>query len=53
MASIEFDNSYARLSDKFFSRLDVNCVSRPELIRVNIELAEDLGIDPKFQFRIV
>ena len=46
MASIEFDNSYARLSDKFFSRLEMNCVSSPELIRVNSELADDLRIDP-------
>lgn len=46
MASIEFDNSYARMSDKFFSRLEMNCVSSPELIRVNSELADDLRIDP-------
>jgi uncharacterized protein YdiU (UPF0061 family) len=46
MVNIEFDNSYGRLSDKFYSRLELNCVSKPELIRINSELAGDLGIDP-------
>jgi len=48
MVNIEFDNSYGRLSDKFYSRLELNCVSKPELIRINSELADDLGIEPSW-----
>ena len=44
--AIPFDNSYARLPDQFFSRLDPTPVSRPGPIRVNRPLAESLGIDP-------
>ena len=43
---IPFDNSYARLPDQFFSRLDPTPVSKPGPIRVNRPLAESLGIDP-------
>jgi uncharacterized protein YdiU (UPF0061 family) len=43
---IPFDNSYARLPDRFYSRLDPTPVAAPSLIRVNTALAEQLGIDP-------
>ena len=43
---IPFDNSYARLPDRFYARLDPTPVAAPKLIRVNIALAEQLGIDP-------
>ncbi|NNU79750.1 YdiU family protein [Halovulum dunhuangense] len=43
---IAFDNSYARLPDRFHARLDPTPVARPGLIRVNQALARDLGIDP-------
>ncbi|NKC33418.1 protein adenylyltransferase SelO [Falsiroseomonas selenitidurans] len=46
MAPIAFDNSYARLPDRFFARLDPTPVAAPRLIRVNLALAEELGIDP-------
>ncbi|HEY4173809.1 MAG TPA: YdiU family protein [Rhodopila sp.] len=43
---IPFDNSYARLPDRFYERLDPTPVAAPKLIRVNDLLARDLGIDP-------
>jgi serine/tyrosine/threonine adenylyltransferase len=43
---IPFDNSYARLPDRFYKRLDPTPVAAPKLIRVNSALAEQLGIDP-------
>ncbi len=44
-APIPFDNSYARLPEHFFSRLDPTAVTEPGPIRVNRGLAEYLGID--------
>ncbi len=41
-----FDNSYARLPDRFFARLDPEPVSAPRLIRVNTDLAHLLELDP-------
>ena len=46
MSVIPFDNSYARLPDKFYTRLAPTPVTDPGAIRVNRALAEDLGIDP-------
>ena len=43
---IAFDNSYARLPDRFHARLDPTPVAAPRLVRLNTKLAEDLGIDP-------
>ncbi|MBR0655377.1 YdiU family protein [Roseomonas arctica] len=43
---IALDNSYARLPDRFFARLDPTPVAAPGLVRVNAGLARDLGIDP-------
>ena len=45
MSPIIFDNSYSRMSGKFYARVESNAVSRPELIRVNSKLAHELGID--------
>ncbi|MBW4024645.1 MAG: YdiU family protein [Proteobacteria bacterium] len=44
---IPFDNSYARLPDRFYARLNPTPVAAPRLIRVNRGLAEELGIDPE------
>ncbi|MGB0581962.1 MAG: protein adenylyltransferase SelO [Limisphaerales bacterium] len=44
---IQFDNTYARLPDGFYARLDPSKVKSPTLIRINEDLAEVLGIDPK------
>ncbi|MCH2213093.1 MAG: YdiU family protein [Fuerstiella sp.] len=40
-----FDNTYARLPDAFFRRNEPTPVSAPEMIRLNHNLAVDLGID--------
>jgi uncharacterized protein YdiU (UPF0061 family) len=44
--SIPFDNSYARLPERFHARLDPTQVAAPKLVRVNAALARELGIDP-------
>jgi serine/tyrosine/threonine adenylyltransferase len=43
---IPFDNTYARLPDRFYARLDPTPVAAPKLVRVNAALAEQLGVDP-------
>lgn len=40
-----FDNSYARLPDAFFARIEPTPVSAPVMIRLNQEFATELGID--------
>ncbi|MHA3977941.1 protein adenylyltransferase SelO [Halovulum sp. GXIMD14794] len=44
--TIAFDNSYARLPERFHVRLDPTPVAAPGLIRVNHALARQLGLDP-------
>lgn len=44
-AGWNFDNSYARLPDSFFSRVDPNPVGSPELVILNDSLAATLGLD--------
>jgi serine/tyrosine/threonine adenylyltransferase len=41
-----FDNSYARLPDRFFARQKPTPVATPRLVRLNEDLARDLGLDP-------
>jgi uncharacterized protein YdiU (UPF0061 family) len=43
---IRFDNSYARLPDRFFARVAPTPVAAPRLIHLNRRLALDLGLDP-------
>ena len=43
---IAFDNSYARLPDRFFARLAPEPVAAPALLRLNEALAAELGLDP-------
>src|ERR1700686_317814 len=43
----KFDNSYARLPDRFFARLRPTPVAAPRLVRLNVKLALDLGLDPE------
>ena len=45
MSIIPFDNSYARLPERFFSRTKPTPVRAPRLIRLNEPLARELGID--------
>jgi len=42
---IRFDNSYARLPDRFFARQEPVPVAKPRLIAVNAPLAQRLGLD--------
>ncbi len=48
MPSPQFDNSYARMSPVFFSRLAPTPVSEPSLIRLNRPLAQALGMDAEW-----
>jgi uncharacterized protein YdiU (UPF0061 family) len=47
-AAITFENSYARLPERFYSRREPVPVAAPGPIRVNAPLAELLGIDPQW-----
>ena len=42
----DFDNSYARLPDRFYTKLPPVPVANPQVLRVNDALARELGIDP-------
>jgi serine/tyrosine/threonine adenylyltransferase len=42
-----FSNTYARLPERFFARLDPTPVARPRLIKFNDSLASELGIDTR------
>jgi len=46
-AFFPFNNSYARLPDRFFARLAPTPVPAPRLIRLNHALARHLGLDPE------
>lgn len=46
--NINFDNTYAALPPRFFSRQAPEAVSAPKTIKVNEELARKLGFDPKW-----
>src|SRR5271154_5218893 len=41
-----FENTYARLPERFYSRLDPTPVQAPRLVKVNVELARNLGLHP-------
>jgi serine/tyrosine/threonine adenylyltransferase len=41
-----FDNSYVRLPDRFFARLPPTPVAAPRLVKLNVGLARELGLDP-------
>ena len=44
--TIAFDNSYARLPERFHARQAPTPVRAPHLLRLNEPLARDLGLDP-------
>ncbi|HYP97360.1 MAG TPA: YdiU family protein [Polyangiaceae bacterium] len=44
--TIAFDNSYARLPERFFARVSPAKVRDPRIVKVNHALAEQLGLDP-------
>jgi uncharacterized protein YdiU (UPF0061 family) len=41
-----FQNSFSRLPDRFFARVLPTPVEAPRLVRLNTQLAADLGLDP-------
>ncbi len=41
-----FDNTYARLPERFFARVNPTPVNAPHLIKLNVELARHLILDP-------
>jgi serine/tyrosine/threonine adenylyltransferase len=41
-----FENTYARLPEHFYARVNPTPVATPRLVKVNVELARDLGLDP-------
>ena len=45
-AGFGFENTYARLPERFFAPLAPTPVAAPRLIKLNVELARSLGIDP-------
>jgi len=42
-----FDNSYARLPDRFYARISPTKVQKARLVKVNRALAEVLGLEPE------
>ena len=42
---MRFDNSYARLPDRFYTRTPPVAVSAPRMLKFNRKLAEDLGVE--------
>lgn len=45
--SIEFDNTYARLPERFYVKLAPTPVAQPRLVKLNSALARELGLDPR------
>jgi serine/tyrosine/threonine adenylyltransferase len=41
-----FENTYARLPEHFYARLNLTPVAAPRLVKLNVELARKLGLDP-------
>ncbi len=41
-----FENTYARLPEHFYARLNPTPVAAPRLVKLNVELARELGLDP-------
>jgi len=42
-----FENTYARLPERFFARVAPTPVPAPRLLKLNVELARELGLDPE------
>jgi uncharacterized protein YdiU (UPF0061 family) len=43
-----FDNTYARLPERFYARVAPAIVREPRLLKVNHALAQELGLDPEW-----
>lgn len=46
--AIPFVNTYARLPERFYARVSPVAVTRPQLIRLNEKLADELGLDAEW-----
>src|SRR3954470_7578511 len=46
--TLPFDNTYARLPERFFARVKPAVMPSPRLIRINDGLARQLGLDPQW-----
>ena len=44
MSKVNFNNSYAKLPENFYSNTNPDPVKQPNLIKFNHELAEELGV---------
>ncbi len=44
---LRFDNTYARLPERFYARVHPTPVATPRLVKLNLELARSLGLDPQ------
>jgi len=44
--TVPFDNSYAKLPERFYARVAPTKVREPRIIKVNHPLARQLGLDP-------
>jgi len=42
-----FENTYARLPERFYAKVSPTPVAAPRLIKLNVELALNLGLDPE------
>jgi uncharacterized protein YdiU (UPF0061 family) len=47
-ACFPFDNSYARLPERFYARQNPTPATQPRLIKINRALALHLGLDPEY-----
>src|SRR6202453_4694745 len=43
---LRFDNTYARLPERFYARVSPTPVATPRLVKLNLELARSLELDP-------
>ena len=48
MTAVAFDNSFARLPERFFARVSPEVAPDPRLIRLNTALAAELGLDAEW-----
>ena len=46
MGRMRLDNSYARLPERFYARLNATPVAQPRLLKLNARLAARMGLDP-------
>lgn len=45
---MRFENTYARLPERFYARLNPTPVAQPRLLKLNVDLARQLGLDTDY-----